>query len=304
MVAILGLDLGDLERLAGASPRRTHAFASTVWNRGPMKDRHAAPFKDVGYDTVNHNSFEETRSGISSSNGGCDTVASMATSFDDVIAAWKFVYEIYHQHGHMTPNRWGIHTVPQAVNPHSAVILGRQDGKLVNTMTVHFDREHGLSLDRFYRTELDALRQQGRRLTEVGLFADRRELSVRSIKPLLELMRLAWFYSVSHGITDGVIGVHPRHVSFYTRWLGFEPWGPEKHFKLIQAPLVLLRLDCLSAPTRDPLPHGFPTILSQPLKREHFRDRYRLEPDSLQGTIIDEFLSTTFAWSIKGTSAR
>ena len=143
--------------------------------------------------------------------------ASVATSLDEVIEAWQFVYEAYRRIGAIHPNPWCLHTVPQAVHNDTVVILGRNGSRLVNTMTVHFDRELGLSLDSIYKLKLDELRGQDRELIEVGLFADRRDFGFRSIKPLMEVMRLAWHYGIGNGSTDGIIGVsYANHTIWET----------------------------------------------------------------------------------------
>ena len=214
----------------------------------------------------------------------------MATTLDEVIEAWQFVYEVYRRIGAIHPNPWCLHTVPQAVHNDSVVILGRNGSRLVNTMTVHFDRELGLSLDSIYKSKLNELRGQDRELIEVGLFADRRDFGIRSIKPLMEVMRLAWHYGIGNGATDGIIGVRPLHARFYARWLGFDVFGPKCHYPLVNHSTVLLRLDWRKALQRLPMPRGYPTILSNPLEPDYFDDRFRLDEQSIAGSPIADFL--------------
>lgn len=232
----------------------------------------------------------ETSSEGAPSAASNDIVASVATTLEQIVQAWSFVYDRYHRAGRIPANPWRIHTVRPAVSQNSAVIVGWNGGELINTMTVHFDGPEGLSLDSIYKEELDTLRRQGRTLAEVGLFADRRTFCVRSIKPLLQLMRLAWCYTVSHEINDGIIGVHPRHASFYMRWLGFERFGPTRHYPLVDAPTVLLRLDWRKALQQTPMPRGYPVILSNPVGKSFFHSRFRLCEQSIAGSSIAEFL--------------
>lgn len=255
---------------------------SPLWGKEVLKIDPAEPNGQAGH-TVRGESCA----------AGSGMAVSLATSLDQVIEAWRLVYRCYTRARFIDSNPWGIHTVRPAVAPDTAVILGHRRSRLANSMTVHFDGALGLSLDAVYREELDRLRGEGRKLAEVGLFADRRDFSVRSTNPLMQLMGVVWHYSTTHGVTDGVIGVNPRHEKFYSRWLGFERIGPIRQHRLVDAPVALLHLKWKEAVCRSPMPRGYPMILARPFGREYFADRLQLESSTVEGSIIADFLEHT-----------
>lgn len=238
------------------------------------------------------------RSGTGGTQDGCESGperprfrVSIAKTLEEVIEAWRFVYDAYRRIGVIDPNPYRLHTVPQAVSHDTGVVLGRFGPALVNTLTVCFDGPGGLALDSIYRQELDALRAEGRALAEVGLLTDRRNVHFRSTRALFELMRFASGYGLDGGATDGIIGVRPRHVSFYSRWLGFEVLGPRRNYPLVNCqPTVLLRLDWNGTVHRDSLPPGLAAITKSPVSPEAWRDRFRFEEESINNSPIAKYL--------------
>src|ERR1044071_1772763 len=127
-----------------------------------------------------------------------------ARGLDEVIQAWSLVYRIYVQSGLISANPYEIHTVGTAVKPDTAVILARLGQLPVATLSAIADGPDGLPLDSVYAAELDRLRASGRRLLEIGLFADRRTELRRSFAVVLDLMRYVTYYGVLRGDTDAI----------------------------------------------------------------------------------------------------
>lgn len=215
----------------------------------------------------------------------------VARSLHDVLYAWQLVYNAYVNVGLIDPNAHGIHLVPQAVHPGTAVIVGKNSGAIASTMSVYADRPTGLPLDHVYRRELDGLRHQGRRLVEVGLFADRREKIERTFAALIELMRHVFYFSIHSGATDIVIGVHPDHASFYQRFLAFETFAEPSVCPAVKDhPMVPLRMKLHECLQRVPLEKGLVFFKTKPLGPEAFENRFIPHFECFEGTPVVGFL--------------
>jgi hypothetical protein len=121
---------------------------------------------------------------------------------------------------------------------HLFTFVAYDEGELVGTVSIRIDYR-GLSADELYKDELDVLRQGGCKLCEFTRLA----VDVVNVsKPVLAgLFHTAYLYAAEvHACTFCVIEVNPRHVPFYRRALKFEPIGPERTNKRVNAPAVLL----------------------------------------------------------------
>jgi hypothetical protein len=148
-----------------------------------------------------------------------------------------------------------------------------------------------LPLDRVYHPELNELRQNGRRLMEVGLFADRRKQLARSAEALFQLMRFAFYHGLNEKVTDFVIGVHPRHARFYVRSFGFEAFGEPKVYPAVNdRPVQLLRGDLADRLARTPLHPALEYFVSNPIEQKVFSGRLLLRDSVLAGTPIEAYL--------------
>ena len=124
------------------------------------------------------------------------------------------------------------------------ITVAADDGMgTVGTVTVGLDSQEGLFVDGLYAEEANQLRKDGSRLAEFTKLAI--DNNVHS-KPLLAaLFHVAFVYARRiHRCTDLLIEVAPRHVDFYRRMLGFEPFGPMREDVRVGTPALLLRL-CL-----------------------------------------------------------
>ena len=133
----------------------------------------------------------------------------------------------------------GYATKPQQRDPNLFSFVAYDEGKLVGTVSIRFDSERGLSADELYKDEIDVLRKEGCKVCEFTRLAVD-ELTVS--KPVLAgLFHTAYLYAAAvHGYNFAVIEVNPRHVAFYRRALAFEPVGPERLNKRVNAPAILL----------------------------------------------------------------
>jgi hypothetical protein len=131
---------------------------------------------------------------------------------------------------------------PTYHEPNLITLTADTAGKTVGTMTLCFDGELGLPADENFHGELDLLRAQSRRLCEPSRLAIDKDTPKRVFAAL---MHISYIYSHNiHRYTDYVIEVNPRHAVFYKRMLGFEEFGAERMCTRVNAPAVLLRLEC------------------------------------------------------------
>ena len=207
---------------------------------------------------------------------------SVATTIHDVLRAWRLVYDAYRRIDLIDVNAHRIHTNSYAASPSAAVVFGELGDQVETTLTAIHDSDAGLPLDSVYRKELDALRKDGRQLSEIGLFADRRESIGRSVGALLDLIRLAFYYTLRSDDTTVIIGVHPHHIGFYKRLFGFELLGDVRPYEAANGkPVALLQLPIRDRLKESPTPRGLLYFVERPVDADEFRSRYRFPPDAL-----------------------
>ena len=127
-------------------------------------------------------------------------------------------------------------------DPNKITLVAHQGDDIAGTVTLGLDSPTGIVVDELYRTEVDKLRAQGRKLAELTKLAV--DEGVGSKIMLASLFHIAFIYAFHiHKYSDFVIEVNPRHALFYKRMLGFEQIGNERMCARVSAPAVLLHLD-------------------------------------------------------------
>lgn len=127
--------------------------------------------------------------------------------------------------------------------PKQVTIAASREDDVFGTLTLGLDSNSGLLADSLYGPEIDSLRLQGRRLCEVTRLAFDTQAS--RLEAMATLFNVAFVLARGvHARTDLLAEVHPRHVSFYRRTLGYRVAGPERLCLRVGAPAVLMHL-CL-----------------------------------------------------------
>ena len=127
-------------------------------------------------------------------------------------------------------------------DPNKITLMAYQGDTVVGTLTLGLDSPEGMVVDQLYKREADQLRAAGRKPCDITRLAVDQDIKSKSV--LGALFHLSFIYGHNiHHATDFLIEVNPRHVPFYQRMLGFQPYGPEKTCPRVNAPAVLLRLD-------------------------------------------------------------
>ncbi len=131
-------------------------------------------------------------------------------------------------------------------NPNKITLVAYQEDMVVGTLTLGLDSPDGMVVDELYKREADQLRAAGRVPCDITRLAVDQDVKSKSV--LGALFHLSFIYGHNiHHATDFLIEVNPRHVLFYQRMLGFEPFGEERVCPRVNAPAVLLRLDLAHA---------------------------------------------------------
>jgi N-acyl amino acid synthase FeeM len=129
---------------------------------------------------------------------------------------------------------------PARGDPNLYTFVAYDEGKLTGTVSIRIDSpERGLTADDLYREELDELRKAGCKICEFTKLA----LDVKVVsKPVLAgLFHTAYLFAARlRDCSFAVIEVNPRHVAFYSHALRFEPIGPERMNRRVDAPAILL----------------------------------------------------------------
>ncbi len=163
---------------------------------------------------------------------------------------YRFAHEIYSGVA-LADGDDGMVLSPHDAGPETFTLLAEDmDGQIQGTVSLVFDSERGLPCDEIYWLETGRMRAEDRRMAEVTRLALRKDGAVtRDV--LIRLFNLIYIYARRvRRYTDFVIEVHPRHLKYYERTLGFESLGGlQSCARVGGAPAMLGRLD-LSLPDR------------------------------------------------------
>lgn len=166
----------------------------------------------------------------------------VAKTFAEIIEGWRLVYQQYVKSALIQKNPFSVFTFPEYISRNSAVILGKEGDKSVCSVSAVLDSNLGLPLDAYFHKELDALRNKGKKLIEIGLLANLSEKA--SPFYIIELLSSIARFGVYSNFHDYVIGVHPRRAKFFKQLFGLNQVGASKiYHKLHEAEVILLHAD-------------------------------------------------------------
>jgi len=167
----------------------------------------------------------------------------IAETRDEFAQSFALVYREYLASGYIkSPHPSEMHFSAFNFLPETCVFIFRTYLTVISTLTQIFDTPlFGLPMDALYKEELDALRAQGRKITELSALATPKE--TRWCNLMVFLSRTMFEYSRINAVDDICIMVNPKHVSFYKTMFLFEDFGPEKFYAGVGAPAVALRID-------------------------------------------------------------
>jgi hypothetical protein len=166
-----------------------------------------------------------------------------AENIDELQQAFSLLHDVYLRMGYLSqPKGHGMLFTIHSLLPETAVFVAKSYLTVISTLTEIFDTEaFGLPMDAIYRKEVDALRENGRKVVELSALVSPKNLRWRNL--FMYLAQVMYWYSSYRGVNDLCIAVNPKHVRFYKNIFLFEDLGPERHFPKVGAPAVALRIN-------------------------------------------------------------
>ena len=208
-----------------------------------------------------------------------------ALSRDELEQAFRLVYASYRQRSYIPPHPSGVRLSPFNAFPGTVTFISMLQGQAVATVTLVPDTPVGLPMDEIYHEEAQALRDEGRRITEVTMLADRRRELRRALPMLLEMMKCVFDYAtLVLGANDICITINPRHEDYYERWLLFRPLGGLKEYPSVRNnPALAKRLDLDTARAEcEGKPDLIAHFFTDRTPVELLESAYRMTPDDLR----------------------
>lgn len=152
-------------------------------------------------------------------------------------SASLLIQKMYAWRGYVT----GKMPVNPTTTPSRITLVASNEQGTLGTLSLGLDSPQGLLVDEMYKSEVDVLRGQGRKVCELTKLAVDTKQGSKWV--LASLFHIAYVYGRQLNKVDDVfIEVNPRHELFYRRMLGFERAGEQKICERVNAPAVLLRL--------------------------------------------------------------
>lgn len=176
---------------------------------------------------------------------GCDLNIRAAGSRDELEQAYRLVYLSYLHRDYIQESPAQLRLSLFNALPETATFVADLRGEIIATVTLVPDSPVGLPMDEIYRHQIQALRDQGRRLAEVTMLADRRHEMRRALPVVLLLMKRVFDYStLVLKANDLCITINPRHEAYYQRFLLFQQLGGLKSYPSVRNnPALAERLD-------------------------------------------------------------
>jgi hypothetical protein len=155
-----------------------------------------------------------------------DIRVKIASTFEEWEEALRLVTDNYQARGYEASSLGELRFTAHHALPDARLLVAKEGERVVATMSLFMDNVLlGLPMEAVYAEEIKSLRQQGKRICEVGALAESSLGLQDFVHVFIALIRLAWQHHLQHGGDTGVITVNPRHRAFYTKVLGFTPLG-------------------------------------------------------------------------------
>jgi hypothetical protein len=184
----------------------------------------------------------------------------IATSPQEMEGALTLVFKEYAKRGLIIRNNYKneIRISPHHILPVTRIFVGLKNDEVIITMSTFLDSPLNLPLDSGYHDEFQTLRDQGRKIGEVGYFAVKSGL-FRGKKPakvnfeklnfILTLFRMGFQYGLYHtGIDDACFVTNPDPKQKFFKYFPIEKFGEVKHYgfdemHLKPKPAIAKRMD-------------------------------------------------------------
>ena len=218
-----------------------------------------------------------------------------ATSPDELEEAYRLVYLSFVQREYIKEDPSQVRLSLFNAFPETVTFVAKLRDRVIATVTLVPDTPVGLPMDEIYHYEVQALRDQGRRLAEVTMLADRRHEMRRALPVVMLLMKRLFDYAtLVLKANDLCITINPRHETYYRRFLVFEQLGGLKSYPSVRNNPALAERHNLDK-TREALANNQRLLghfLSDRTPVALLRKRYAMAPGDLQHFFVE--LTDTF----------
>ncbi|MDD5585220.1 MAG: hypothetical protein PHV55_09235 [Candidatus Omnitrophica bacterium] len=217
----------------------------------------------------------------------------VARTRDELEEVYALVYKEYLRRGYI-PKGYTNDLRLSLYNalPDTTTFIAKQQRALAATVTLVPDSKLGILMDKLYKKEVDALRNQGRRVAEVsqlainsaffpqGLFS---MFNFNKLIFLFKLFRQVLDYAFFIGkVTDLCIAFNPRHQYLY-RFLQFEQMGELKYYGAFHSPAIAMHLDLATVQEKAKKRKGlYKIFFSGKADPFAFKGKYRITPEDLE----------------------
>ena len=177
-----------------------------------------------------------------------------ASSVEDYMSCFGLLYDVYVDAGFIQSSSIPLRIIPHHSDPEARVFMGcltdKQAGNTpIYTASMFPDNEQGLPMDTGFKQQVDVLRNQDRRLVEIGCLASDPlyRKGNKNIPMLVNRMLLSYAIKTLHA-DDLLITTHPKYLKIYEDILLFEKIGQISSFSYVNNnPAVALRLNLKTA---------------------------------------------------------
>ncbi len=172
----------------------------------------------------------------------------VARSLEDRQRAWALAYEVYREKDYIKACDDQMYYGKFDARPETVTFLAERDQQIIAAVTLYFHSSWGLPSDDVFGDEINALRDSGRTLCELGSLVCRKEAR-GSVMLVQHLFKLAYLTACHlENASDFVVSVKLRHVPFYRKALLFETLAGPRPYPRVNGEIgVLLNLDLIAA---------------------------------------------------------
>lgn len=160
-------------------------------------------------------------------------VVKTARSAEETNQALSLLHDCYVAKGFMHADPTGLRRSVYNDRPESTIVVVKDGDQVIGTLTLIRDGALGLPTDKYFKSENNELRQQGKNLVEVSALAVHPKYRNQGNAISLLMMKFLYHYTKAMKADQLVCTVDPRAQDFYEALWGFERKG-----KVIQYPLV------------------------------------------------------------------
>ncbi len=154
-------------------------------------------------------------------------VFKIAKTTNELEQAFSLLHEVYVQEGYTNSHRSRMRLSKYNFHPETTVFIGKKGNKVIITCTLFPDSTFlGLPMDSLYKEEIDVLRNQNKKIAEIGALATHPDYRTNNLTLPLLLNKITMAYAIHNLKMDHmVINVNPKHSFFYTSILLFKQIG-------------------------------------------------------------------------------